>query len=412
MLSVKLTMKNEATPWRVLSERNFALFWVSLLASGIGSRISSVAIGWQIYEITNSAWQLGLTGLFRAVPVLVFSLTGGVLADRLDRRRLLIVTQGLAVLLALLLALLTQTGQIRVWHIYAIIFLSGVVNSFDQPARQAIIPNLVPREHLTTAFALNVTLRQTASLAGPFVGGVILAAAGIAWSYYINALSFVGVIACLVFMRVEQGDRPAKKESTLASMRAGLEFVWRQPVILALLVMDTCVVFFGAYDVMMPVFARDLLGVGPAGLGALLGAPAIGALVGSGLFMGWGNRAHTGRLVISVTLLYTAGIIVFAYSRSFSLSLGVVFLLGALDAVGETLRLTVIQLLTPDELRGRVQGVVRMFVFGFPTLGNAQIGAVAAFLGVPGAVALGGLIGSAVVGLVVKKAPQLRRFDI
>ena len=411
MLVGKISMQNQIRPWRVLAQRDFGLFWVSLLISAVGNQISSVTVAWQVYEITNSPLQLGLIGFFRALPVIVFSLTGGVLADRVDRRRLLIVTQGLAMILAAILGLLTETGHIQVWHIYAITFISGAINTFEVPARTAMIPNLVAREHLTTAFALNVTLRQSATLVGPFLGGITLAAVGIGWSYYINALSFIGVIVALVIMRIHESGSAAGEGSALQSMREGLSFVWENSAIMGLLVMDTCVGFFGAYKAMMPVFARDLLGVGPTGLGILLGAPAVGALVGSGAVMGMGNPRSKGRLIIFVTLLYTIGLILFALSRSFTLSLIVAFSLGAFDAVGETLRMTVIQLMTPDHLRGRVQSLVHVFVFGGPLIGQAQVGAAASFLGVPGAVAMGGLIGAVVVGLMAKRVSQLRQVE-
>jgi len=399
-------MESRVKPWQVLAQRDFGLFWVSLLISAVGNQISNVTIAWQIYEITDSPLQLGLIGLFRALPVITFSLTGGVLADRMDRRRLLIVTQGLAMILAVLLGLLTDTGHVQVLHIYAITFVAGAIQIFDVPARTAMIPNLVPREQLTTAFAMNVTLRQSASLAGPFLGGIALAALGISWSYYINALSFLGVIVTLTAMRIREERSAEKKESAFQSMREGLSFVWDNSVIMGLLAMDTCVNFFGAYKAMMPVFARDLLGVGPGGLGILLGAPAVGALVGSSLVMGLGNPRSKGRMIVSVTLLYTIGLIFFALSRSFTLSLMIAFSLGALDSVGETLRMTVIQLMTPDRLRGRVQSLVHVFVFGSPMIGQAQLGATAALLGVPGAIVLGGLIGSGVVGLMAKKVSR------
>ncbi|MBI2985286.1 MAG: MFS transporter, partial [Deltaproteobacteria bacterium] len=371
----------------------------------------NVTIAWQVYQITDSPLQLGLIGLFRALPMIVFSLTGGLLADRLDRRQLLMATQSLAMILAALLGVLTQTGYVQVWHIYTVAFLTGAVNSFDLPVRTAMIPNLVPREHLTTAFALNVTLRQTATLIGPFLAGVILAVVGISWAHYTNALSFVGVIVCLMFIRIRESRSTEKKESALQSMRQGLSFVWGSSVIMGLLVMDTCVNFFGAYKAMMPVFARDLLGVGPTGLGMLLGAPAVGALVGSGVVMGLGNPRGKGRLIIFVTLFYAVGLILFALSRSFTFSLIIAFSLGAFDAVGETLRMTVIQLMTPDHLTGRVQSLVHVFVLGGPLIGQAQTGAVASLLGAPGAITLGGLVALGVVGLMAKRVSQLKQFE-
>ena len=346
-------MKPRVTPWQVLSQRDFGFFWASLLFSGVGTQISAVAVAWQVYAITNSPFQLGLTGLFRALPVMILSIPGGVVADRMDRRQLLIVTQSLAMLLSLILGLLTFTGHIAVWHIYIVTFLSGAVGIFDSPARTAMIPALVPVEHLASAYALNITWRQIATLTGPFIGGICISAFGIGTSYYIDALSFFGVIVCLLIMRARPAPAAEKKESPLQSVRGGFNFIRNNSVILGLMGMDTCMNFFGAYRSMMPVFARNILGTGPTGLGALLGVPAFGALVGSGIVMAVGNPRQKGRLIITVNLLYTAGLISFALSRSLIVSLIIVFLLGLVDAIGETLRDTLIQLITPDRMRGR-----------------------------------------------------------
>jgi len=400
-------MTDRVKPWQVLSARDFGLFWSSLLISSIGNQISSVTIAWQVYVITDSPLQLGITGLFRALPIIIFSLTGGVLADRMSRRRLLIVTQGCAMILALLLALLTTSGLVKVWHIYLVTFLTGAVTTFDQPARGALIPSLVPREHLATAFALNVTLRQTATLVGPFLAGIIISSLDIGSAYYFNALSFLAVLICLALMRVEETWTASKKESALHSLREGVHFVWRHGAIMALLVLDTCVNLFGAYKTMMPVFARDLLDVGPTGLGLLLGSPAAGALIGSGAVMMLGNPKRKGQMVIAVTLLYSLGLILFALSSSFWLSMVIAFALGALDAVGETLRMTVIQLMTPDHLRGRVQGLVYLFVVGGPFLGQAQLGMAATLLSVPGAVVMGGIVSVAAVAVMARRLSRL-----
>lgn len=402
-------MTAEVTPWQVLKQRDFGLFWSSLLFSALGSQISAVAIAWQVYEITNSPFQLGLTGLFRALPVLLLSIPGGVLADRMDRRWLLIVTQSLAGLLALALALLSYFDAVRVWHIYLVTFLSGAVGIFDAPARTALIPTLVAPAQLATAYALNITWRQIATLAGPFVGGVIIAAVGITTAYFIDALSFLSVIVCLALMRARSLlPSREKKESPLESVRGGFNFIRDNSAILALMGMDTCVQFFGAYRSMMPVFARDILAVGPTGLGALLGVPAFGAMAGSALVMALGNPKRKGRLIINVTLIYTAGLIGFAVSRSFVLSLAIVFLLGLVDAVGETLRDTLVQLITPDHLRGRVKSFDQVFMSAGTYLGHAQIGGAAAFLGVAGALVMGGLLGTAGVLLIAKYARSLR----
>ena len=404
-------MKQSVTAWQVLRQRDFGFFWLSLLFSAVGSQISTVAVAWQVYEITNSPFQLGLTGLFRALPVMILSLPGGVLADRMDRRKLLIVTQSLAALLALALGLLTSTDQVRVWHIYAVTFLSGAVGIFDAPARTAMIPALVSAEQLASAYALNITWRQIATLAGPFAGGVVIGALGISMAYYIDALSFLAVIICLAFMRRQVKPARDQKESLLQSVRAGFNFIRENSVILGLMSMDTCVQFFGAYRSMMPAFARDILGTGPAGLGALLGVPALGALAGSGIVLAAGNPRRKGRLIIGVTLLYTIGLVCFALSRSLTLSLVIVFCLGLVDAVGETLRDTLVQLTTPDRMRGRVKSFDQVFMSAGTYMGHAQMGTAATFFGVPGAMILGGCLGSAGVVLVAKYARSLRDID-
>ena len=400
-------MHNPVKPWHVLLQKNFGLFWSSLLISAIGDQISAVTIAWQVYIITDSPLQLGLTGLFRALPIFIFSVSGGVLADRMSRRRLLVVTQGVAMVLALILGFLTGSGLVKVWHIYLITFVAGAASIFDQPARAALIPSLVERDQLATAFALNVTLRQTATLAGPFLGGLIIASMGISAAHYVNAGSFLGVIVCLMLLKVREAATDGRKESPLHSLREGIRFLWRETGIMALLVLDTCVNLVGAYKAMMPVFARDLLDVGPEGLGMLLGSPALGALVGSGIVLLAGNPSRKGQLVIVTTSAYCLCLVAFALSNSFLLSLGIAFVLGALDAVGETLRMTVTQLMTPDHLRGRVQGLVYLFVAGSPFLGQAQLGAAATLFTVPGALVMGGAIGMAAVGILAKKVYRL-----
>ena len=216
-------MAQQVTPWQVLKQRDFGLFWASLLFSAVGSQISTVAIAWQVYEITNSPFQLGLAGLFRALPIMLLSIPGGVLADRMDRRHLLIITQSLAALLAMALALLSYFAAVQVWQIYLVTFLSGAVGIFDAPARTALIPTLVRPEQLATAYALNITWRQIATLSGPFIGGVIIATVGLSASYFIDALSFLSVIVCLGLMRARPAAASGEtKESPLKAYAAVL----------------------------------------------------------------------------------------------------------------------------------------------------------------------------------------------
>ena len=396
-------MPRRVRPWHVLGQKNFGLYWSSLLVSAIGDQVANVTIAWQVYEITRSPLQLGLTGLFRGLPILIFSLSGGLLADRMSRRKLLMATQSAGMALTLILGFLTSAGWVQVWHIYLIAFCAGIANTFDQPARMALVPSLVEADHLATAFGMSVTLRQSASLVGPFLGGAIIAAFGVSAAYWINASSFIGVIVCLAFMEIREVRAQERRESPLRSLREGVKFVWNDRDIMALLALDTVVNLVGAFKSMMPIFAKDLLAVGAQGLGVLLGAPAVGALVGSGVVIFMGNPRHKGRFVLVTTLLYCVCLVLFALSRSFVISLGVAFLLGAFDAVGETFRMTVTQLKTPDYLRGRVQSLILLFVMGGPMLGQAQLGASAAVLDVTGALVLGGIIGIAATALMARR---------
>jgi hypothetical protein len=301
---------------------------------------------------------------------------------------------------------------VRVWHIYLITFLTGAATTFDLPARSALIPSLVTRENLTNAYALNVTLRQTATLIGPFLAGILIATLGLSGSYLLNAASYLGVILCLAAMRVRAAESAVKKESTWQAMKGGLNFVGGQSVILGLLVMDTCVNVFSAQRLLAPVFARDILNVGPEGLGALLGAPAIGALLGSSVIIAMGTPKKSGQLLLWVTAAYSLLLCAFAASRSFPLSLAICFLIGAFDSVGETLRVTLIQLITPDDMRGRVQSLVHVFVFGLPLLGQGPMGALGSVMGAPGAVFAGGLLSVAVVVAAALRVPAIKKFEV
>jgi predicted MFS family arabinose efflux permease len=271
-----------------------------------------------------------------------------------------------------------------------------------------MIPALVSADQLASAYALNITWRQIATLAGPFVGGVVLSAWGISQAYYLDATSFAAVIICLTCMQRRVKPAVVRKESPFESVRAGFVFIRESSVILALMGMDACVQFFGAYRSMMPVFARDILGSGPSTLGLLLGIPALGALAGSGVVLAAGNPRRKGQLIIGVTLIYTVGLICFALSRSLVLSLAIVFCLGLVDAVGETLRDTLVQLTTPDAMRGRVKSFDQVFMSAGTYLGHAQMGAAASLFGVPGALVIGGCIGSAAVLTIARFSRSLR----
>jgi MFS family permease len=264
----------------VLRHRDYRLLWGAELVSTLGTRVQQVAIAWQVFELTGDPFQLGLLGLFRFVPVFVFGLVGGVVADRRDRRRTLVATQSVLLLTSTTLAGLTITGAVSIAWIYAVTFVSTTVGAIGNPARQALIPALVPRGEIAGAMSMSILGSQVAAVSGPALGGLTIGAAGVATAYALDALTFAAVILAALAMRA----RPAVAVSTgggLAAAIEGLRFLRGSPILLGVMSVDFLATFFGASTYLMPVFAEEILGVGPRGLGLLLAAPAAGAILGS-----------------------------------------------------------------------------------------------------------------------------------
>jgi MFS family permease len=342
---------------------------------------------------------------------MVLSLVGGVAADRFDRRKLIILSQATAGVLALALAVLTALGRIEVWHIYAVIITNSVLNALSAPARQAIIPNLVPREHLLNAIALNSTINQLSNIVGPALGGASIALTGSAVAAYAvnGALHIVTLIALAVMHLGATPPRP--RVSPLHSLVEGLAFVRKRSIILVLLSMDWSATFFGAYRALLPVFARNL-GVGAGGLGLLMAAPAVGSLVGATVIMSLGDVRYKGMWVLGGILAYCAALVLLAVSPWFPLALLATLLLGFCDSVQATPRNATIQAITPDDLRGRVSSLQTILTNGGPSLGQTQSGMVAAVLGAPLTIILGAVCCAAVVLTIAAKRPDLRDPDL
>jgi MFS family permease len=385
-----------------LEYRDFRLYYIALVVARVGEQLQATATMWQVYELTSSPLHLGLTGLARGIPIIVLSLIGGVIADRVDRRRFIIVSQGIVGALALALAALTATNLVDVWHIYAVILVSSALNAISAPARQAIIPNLVPREHLLNAIALNSTVWQISNIVGPALGGVSIALFGLPVTYAVNGLLHLITLGALVGMHL--GVMPPRpRESPLRSFLDGFAFVRYQSIILVLLAMDSAATFFGAYRTVLPVFARDL-GVGADGLGLLLAMPAIGGMLGATVIMSLGDVRYKGVLVTVGILAYCAALVLLALSPWFYLSLLATLLLGMFDSTQATPRNALIQAITPDELRGRVSSLQTMLTNGVPSMGQTQVGAVAAIIGAPLTVIVGAVACAAVVlGIAAKR---------
>jgi MFS family permease len=403
-----------------LRYRNFRLLWWGLLVSFSGSFMQTAAILWHVSLLVpdeRRALALGMVGLVRVVPVVVFSLLSGVAADALDRRRLMLFTQSIMTVLAAVLTILTFNGLTSVWPIYLLAACSSAAGAFDLPARQALLPNLVPREHLANAISLNTIMAQTASVAGPALGGLVIAEAGIAWAYAANALSFVFVIGALLMMRMEEAvidpndPRTDRSNFTLAAALEGLRFVFRAPLIRSTMLLDFFATFFSSATALLPIFAQDVLHVGARGYGWLYAAPAVGALVASAVMVravDWIEQR--GKVLLVSIAVYGAATLAFGLSPAFWLTFGCLAMTGAADTVSMVFRNLIRQLETPDRLRGRMVGVNMVFFMGGPQLGELEAGLVANWAGPVISVVTGGIGCLIATAWVAASTPALRAY--
>ena len=396
-------------PFAALRFRDFRLFWVGLFISNVGTWMQMTAINWMLYEITHSPLQLGLNGLFRAVPAIALGIFGGTLADRYDRKRLLLATQMTAMLLAFVLGLLDQTGRIQVWHVYALTVLSAVVNSLDGPARQALFPSLVPPAALPNAIALNSLLWKGTSLIGPALAGVAISTVGTDGAFYANAASFLAVVVALLLMKTPTAHFRTTGDF-LQELKEGLIYVRGQNLILAIMVMEAVSSVFGLDAAMLTIFASDILHVGASGLGFLQSARGVGAVIGSGIMIAMAQARSQGKILFFSAILYGACFALFGASLSFPLSLLLLLLVGATDTIWAAARNIILQVHTPDHLRGRVMGVFHLSNRGLHPLGQTETGLVVPLIGAREATVMGGLLVALVTLLTAAKAPGLTRF--
>jgi MFS family permease len=357
---------------------------------------------------------LGMVGLVKIVPIVSFSMIAGVFADARNRRRLMLVTQSCAALVATGLAVTTALGVRALWPIYALAAVGGAVNAFDLPARQSLVPTLVPREHLPSAISLNTIVTQSAAVAGPALGGLLIGTAGLTAVYAADALSFGFVIASLLLMRNVPERPPAAERGNDVSWRAareGLSFVFRTPMIRSTMLLDFFATFFSSATALLPIFAQDILRVGPGGYGWLYAAPATGAVtMSAAMVLLTHHIRRRGPILVSAVLVYGAATVGFGLSTSFWISFACLAMTGAADTVSMVIRNLIRQLETPDHLRGRMLGVQMVFVRGGPELGELESGIVANWLGAPVAVVSGGIGCLLATSWVAKATPQLWRY--
>ena len=403
-----------------LQHRDFRLLWAGLLLSFTGTFMQAAAMLWHVSLLVpdnRRALALGFVGLARIGPILIFSLISGVAADALNRRILMIVTQSMMALLAAVLAALTLHGLHTVWPIYALAACSSAAGAFDLPARQALVPSLIPREHLPNAISLNTIAMQTASVVGPAVGGLMIAQGSVGWVYAVNAVSFLFVIAALVAMKgqgtthIDGADARDRGNFSVAAALDGLRFVFRAPLIRSTMLLDFFATFFSSATALLPIFAQDVLHVGARGYGWLYAAPAAGAVLTSAAMVGGVDRiTHRGRALVASVLVYGLATVVFGLSTSFWLTFACLAITGAADTVSMIFRNLIRQLETPDYMRGRMIGVNMVFFMGGPQLGELEAGLVANWLGAVVSVVSGGLGCIVATSWIAARTPALRHY--
>jgi MFS family permease len=392
--------------YAALRYRNFTLLWSGLIVSNMGTWMQNVASGWLVLQLTNRPLWLGLLGLSFAVPMIVIPPFAGAIVDRVHRVRLLFCTQSMQMVTALVLALLTWLGRVQTWHILLASFLGATLLAFDNPARQALIPDLIEPRHLLNALSLNSATYTGAALIGPALAGVLLGPLGAGTLFFVNGVSFLAVIFALAAMkdfRTHSGGHPA---SLGKSLRNGFSYAWHSRTIMALLGLSALSGIFGrSYQNLLPVFGRDIWKAGAEGYGLLLSAAGGGALVGAFGLASLKTWRHQGAAMLISGFLFSLSLVAFALSPSIGLGLVLLFVAGITSTVFSTIIATFIQLAVPNELRGRIMSFYTVTLIGIPSLGALGSAAVAdslgGVLGAPRAVWLGAVVLAAILVLVV-----------
>lgn len=395
-----------------LKHKKFFYLWLGQLISVTGAQMQLWAIFWHINQLNPNPIALGGIGVARILPIIIFSLIGGALADSVDRRKVLFVTQSTAALLALTLGLLTQFGSITIWHIYAITALQAVTMAFDAPSRQALVPNLLPKKDLPNAFSMTFTAAQVGSVLGPALSGVVIAAFGQEAVYYINSMSFVAVIVALILIgSVPQAFAEKAAGVSVAAIREGFRFIFSKPIIFSTMLLDFVATFFASAHTLMPIIAREVLNVSVVEYGYLSAAPAVGAVLIALVISQVKEIRRQGQIFLGSVIVFGLATVVFGATRSFIIAWLAIAVTGAADGVSTIIRNTIRQLQTPDHVRGRMTSVNQLFFQGGPQLGEIRAGVLAQLLGAPYAIISGGI--GCIVGTVAIawKWPHLTKYN-
>lgn len=406
---------SRVAPLAALRYRDFRLLWLGTLVATIGAQMRIVAVNWHVYDLARSgggidpALALGLIGLARVLALVLVAPISGLIADRADRRQVLIVTSIASMLSSAGLGAASSFGEPSVWQIYAMVIAAAVAGAFEMPARQALVPRLVPASYLSIALSTNIIAWQLATVVGPSAAGLLIAGLGVAPVYWIDAASYLAVVVAAALMgRYDVAG--STRRPGLGDALEGLRFVFRHRLIASTMLLDFFATFFGAATTLMPLFADQVLGVGPVELGWMYSAPAVGAVIAAAVLSLVTFRRQGALLLVAVGL-FGVSIAVFGASRWLPLTLLALAGSGAADTVSMVIRGTIRQLLTPDELRGRMVAVNMVFFAGGPQLGEFYTGVLASIIGAPVAVLIGGTICVLVVLGTAARVPELRAYD-
>lgn len=397
-----------------LRHRNYRYYWFGQMVSLIGTWMQTTGLAWLVLLLTNSAWQLGLVGAIQFLPVLLFAIFGGVFADRWPKRNVLLVTQSGAMVLAVILWALIATHLIQMWEVYVLALLLGLTNALDMPARQAFVVEMVGREDLPNAVALNSSSFNLARILGPGIGGLIIAVSGVTSLFLFNALSFIAVIGGLILIRTSElyaapkHDKADERTKTWQSLREGIVYIRQTPSVKLIILLIGAISLFGInFNVVLPLFATQILNAGPAGFGFISSAFGIGSLF-SALWIAWGNKQPSIRRMLMSMISFCSLLLLFALSRNYPLSLVLIAAVGFSQIAFSALANTAIQSVTPDHLRGRVMSVYMAFFAGSTPIGNLLVGGLTLLMD-PSLMLLVCAIlalGSAVTGWVLRKPAE------
>jgi MFS family permease len=416
-----------APRFAALRYRDFRLFWIGQMLSTVGAQMILIAVDWHVYKLLQgstyvvtlfghtldlgaAALGLGALGLVRILPVIVFALVGGLVADAHDRRRVLLVTRTVATLIAALLALLALTGRDSVPAIYLLTAAGAATTAFDSPARQSLVPSLLPREHFANAVSLNMVASQVTTIAASALAGALVAWFDVGWVYAASAVLLAGLLVALALMQYRGRATPVSNGLGWGALVHGLRFTYHSRIIWGTMLLDFFATFFSSARTMLPIVANDILKVGAGGFGLLSAAQPVGALIAGAIVSLRRDIHRQGPVLLVSVALYGLATALFGASTLFVLAFVLLALTGAADTVSTVIRQTLRQLLTPDELRGRMTSVNMIFFMGGPQLGELEAGVVAALFGAPVSIISGGIATVLLTALVAWKYPQLTRY--